>query len=49
MRPSEALPPLKMVDGKRLGALLGSAHLWHWVRTCGRGRVHNLPIEPDEA
>lgn len=31
------------------GVLLGSAHLWHWVRTCGGDGVHNLPAEPDEA
>ena len=30
------------------GALLCSAHLWHWMRTCGRGGVHSLPVKPDE-
>lgn len=29
------------------GVLLGSAHLWHWVRTCGNGGVHALPAESD--
>ena len=28
--------------------LLGSAHLWHWMRKCGSGGVHGLPVEPDE-
>ena len=28
--------------------LLGSAHLWHWVRKCGRGGVQGLPVQPDE-
>ena len=27
--------------------LLGSAHIWHWLRRCGRGAVHGLPGEPD--
>ncbi|MDE0361990.1 MAG: MerC domain-containing protein [Rhodospirillaceae bacterium] len=31
------------------GALLGSAHLWHWVRTCSRGGSHSLPAETGEA
>ena len=31
------------------GALLGSAHLWHWARTCSRGGAHSLPAEPGEA
>jgi len=31
------------------GVLLGSAHLWHWVRTCSRGGAHTLPAAPDEA
>ena len=31
------------------GALLGSAHLWHWVRTCGKDGSHTLPAAPDEA
>ena len=31
------------------GLLLGSAHLWHWVRTCSGGGAHSLPAEPGEA
>ena len=27
--------------------LLGSAHIWHWLRRCGRGGVHGLPVETD--
>ena len=30
------------------GALLGSAHLWHWMRRCGRNGTHSLPVEPDK-
>ena len=30
------------------GVLLGSAHLWHWVRRCGRSDPHSVPVEPDE-
>ncbi len=29
------------------GVLLASAHLWHWMRTCGKGEIHGLPAEPD--
>ena len=29
------------------GALLGSAHLWNWVRTCGNDGVRSLPAAPD--
>ena len=25
------------------GVLLGSAHLWHWVRRCGRSDPHSVP------
>ena len=25
------------------GVLLGSAHLWHWMRRCGRSGTHSLP------
>lgn len=27
--------------------LLGSAHVWHWLRRCGRGGIHGLPVESD--
>ena len=30
------------------GALLGSAHLWHWVRRCGGSGTRGIPLEPDE-
>ena len=30
------------------GALLGSAHLWHWMRRCGGSVTRRLPAEPDE-
>ena len=30
------------------GALLGSAHIWHWMRICGSSGVHGFPVEPDE-
>ena len=30
------------------GALLCSAHLWHWMRRCGRSGIHRLPVEPSE-
>lgn len=30
-------------------ALLGSAHLWHWMRRCGTGGVRGFPAEPDES
>lgn len=30
------------------GALLASAHIWHWMRICGGIGVHGLPVEPDE-
>lgn len=29
--------------------LLGTAHLWHWMRKCGSGGVHGLPAGPDES
>lgn len=29
------------------GALLGSAHVWHWARRYGKGGVHDFPVEPD--
>ncbi len=28
--------------------LLGSAHIWHWLRRCGRGGVHGLPAESEQ-
>jgi hypothetical protein len=31
------------------GALLCTAHLWHWVRHFGRSDIHGLPVEPDES
>ena len=30
------------------GTLLASAHLWHWMRRCGRNGAHGLRAEPDE-
>ena len=30
------------------GALLASAHLWHWARQRGRGALQDLRIETDE-
>ncbi len=30
------------------GVLLASAHLWHWMRRCGRNGIHGLPAEPNE-
>ena len=30
------------------GVLLSSAHVWHWLRRCGRGGVQGFPVEPDE-
>ena len=44
----EAVSPYEEPVTVAGGALLGSAHLWHWVRTCGRGGVHGLPGEPDK-
>ena len=31
------------------GALLGSAHIWHWMRRCGGSGDHRLPVEPVES
>ena len=28
--------------------LLGSAHIWHWMRRCGRGGVHGLPADSEQ-
>ena len=28
------------------GALLGSAHIWHWARRYGKGGVHGFPSNP---
>ncbi|MDE0003999.1 MAG: MerC domain-containing protein [Rhodospirillaceae bacterium] len=44
----EAVSPYEEPITVAGSALLCSAHLWHWVRTCARGGVHGLPIEPDE-
>lgn len=44
----EAVAPYEEPVTAAGGALLGSAHLWHWVRTCGRGGAHSLPVELDE-
>ena len=44
----EALSPYEEPITVTGGTLLGSAHLWHWVRKCGSGGVHGLPVEPDE-
>ncbi|MDE0040357.1 MAG: MerC domain-containing protein [Gammaproteobacteria bacterium] len=30
------------------GVVLGSAHIWHWMRRCGRGGVHGLPVESEQ-
>lgn len=30
------------------GVLLASAHLWHWVRRCGKGGIDGLQAEPGE-
>ena len=30
------------------GALLSAAHIWHWMRRCGKGSAHRLPVGPDE-
>lgn len=45
----EAVSPYEEPITVAGSALLCSAHLWHWVRTCGGDGVHNLPAEPDEA
>ena len=29
------------------GVLLASAHIWHWLRRCGRDGVHGLPAESE--
>ena len=29
------------------GALLSAAHVWHWMRRCGRSGTHRLPVETD--
>ena len=44
----EAVSPYEELITVAGGVLLGSAHLWHRVRTCGRGGVHGLPVEPDK-
>ena len=30
------------------GVLLSSAHIWHWMRRCGRGGAQRLPVESAE-
>ena len=45
----EAVSPYEEPITVAGAALLGSAHLWHWVRKCGSGGVHGLPVEPDES
>lgn len=44
----EALSPYEESITVGGGLLLCSAHLWRWMRTCGRSGVHGLPTEPDE-
>ena len=45
----EAVSPYEEPITVAGGVLLGSAHLWHWVRTRGSGGVRGLPVEPDKA
>ena len=44
----EAASPYEQPITVAGGALLGSAHLWHWMRRCGRNGTHSLPVEPDK-
>ncbi len=44
----EAVSPYEEPITVAGGALLCSAHLWHWVRTCGGGGFHGLAVERDE-
>ncbi len=44
----EAVSPYEEPITVAGATLLGSAHLWHWVRKCGTGGVHGLPVQPDE-
>lgn len=43
----EALLPYEQPITVAGGVLLGTAHLWHWMRRCGGG-VRALPVEPDD-
>ena len=44
----EALAPYEEPTTVAGGVLLGSAHIWHWMRRCGRGGAHRLPVESAE-
>ena len=43
----EALSPYEEPITVAGAALLGSAHIWHWMRRCGRDGVHGLAVETD--
>ena len=44
----EAVSPYEEPITVAGAVLLGSAHLWHWMRKCGSDGVLGLPVETDE-
>lgn len=44
----EALAPYEEPITVTGGVLLGSAHIWHWMRRCGSDGAHRLPVESAE-